>query len=392
LTQGTPLREIAALFLRLGTVAFGGPAAHIALMEDEVVRRRGWLSAPEFLDLVGATAVIPGPNSTELAIHIGYARGGWRGLLVAGIAFILPASLIVSALAWLYVRFGTRPAAAALLAGVEPVVIAVILQAAWRLGRAAARTTALATLGGAALAAALSGVDEITVLGASAFAMAAFHIVVRARGPRPPSGRVAAFAAVGTSALSTPAPSAALLGVAAAAVPYSLGGLFLEFVKVGAVLFGSGYVLVAFLQRDLVERLGWITPAQLLDAVAIGQVTPGPVFTTATFIGYLLGGGAGAIAATVGIFLPAFVFVAASRPFLPRIRRSPLAAAVLDGLIVASLALMVAVALRLGRGLVTEPLSLGIALLAAVLLFRFRVNAAWVTAGGAAAGLVASLL
>jgi chromate transporter len=295
----TTLRELAWLFGKLGFTAFGGPAAHIAMMEDEVVRRRKWMTHERFLDLLGATNLIPGPNSTELAIHIGHARAGWSGLVVAGACFILPAVLIVAAIAWAYVRFGALPAMAGVLYGIKPVIIAVVIQALWGLGKAAVKTPFLAVVGALAVAASFAGINELAVLGAAGV------IVAVGRGARRPRA---------SSWLPWPLLSAGSTGATAAA--FGLWPLFLFFVKVGSVLFGSGYVLLAFLRSDLVDHLHWLTESQLLDAVAVGQVTPGPVFTTATFIGYVLGGAPGAGVATIGIFLPAFVFVAISGPLL----------------------------------------------------------------------------
>jgi chromate transporter len=393
------LREIAGLFLKLGTIAFGGPAAHVAMMEDEVVRRRRWMTREQFLDYLGATNLIPGPNSTELAIHVGHAQAGWPGLLVAGACFILPAALIVAAIAWAYVRFGTLPAASGILHGVKPVVIAVVLQALWGLGRTAVKSRALAALGVAAVAAVGLGIDELAVLvGAGAIAA----LVRRRRTTRGTMGaswwlpaatggaaRDAASDAASDAArvVGAVAASGAAAGVATAA-PFSLWALFGVFAKIGAVLFGSGYVLLAFLRADFVERLHWLTERQLLDAVAVGQVTPGPVFTTATFVGYVLAGVPGAVAATVGIFLPAFVFVAVSGPLVPRLRRSPTAGAVLDGVNVASLALMAVVTVQLGRAALVDPLTIALAVTSAVLLFRYRVNSAWLVLGGALAGVL----
>jgi chromate transporter len=365
------LGELARLFLKLGTVSFGGPAAHIAMMEDEVVRRRAWLSREEFLDLVGAVNLIPGPNSTEMAIHVGRERAGWRGLLVAGGCFILPAVLIVGVIAWAYVRFGKLPAAAGLLYGVKPVVIAVVLQALWGLGRAAVRTWWLAALGAVAVAATALGANELLVLGVAA-------ALGMARQVRP---RVA-FAVL--SAGSGP--------LAGASAAFGLWPLFGVFLKVGAVLFGSGYVLLAFLRADLVERLHWLTERQLLDAVAVGQVTPGPVFTTATFVGYVLHGAPGAAVATLGIFLPAFIYVALSGAVLPRLRRSPAARGALDAVNVASLALMVVVTWQLAGAALVDAWTLGLAAVAAALLLRFRVNSSWLVLGGATVGLAVRAL
>jgi chromate transporter len=373
---GSPLRDVALLFLKLGTVAFGGPAAHLGMIEDEVVRRRGWLTREEFLDLVGATNLIPGPNSTELAIHIGARRAGTAGLIVAGVCFILPAVLIVSALAWGYVRYGAVPAAQGLLAAVQPVVIAVILQALWRLGRTALTSPQLWALAVATAVMTILGVNELIVLFGAGALWLGLHA---ARRGLPPSG-VSASLPLWPAALG--APAAVVGGVA-----FSTTTLFLVFLKAGAVLFGSGYVLLAFLRADLVDRLGWLSEAQLLDAVAVGQVTPGPLFTTATFIGYVLNGPTGAVLATVGIFLPAFVFVAASAPLLPRLRASPPAAAFLDAVNVASLSLMAVVTWQLGRHALASVPSVALAAVA-LLLLRARVNVAWLVLGGAALGLV----
>jgi chromate transporter len=380
--SGTALREVAAVFLRLGTTAFGGPAAHIAMMEDEVVRRRRWLTREQFLDYLGATNLIPGPNSTELAIHVGHARGGWPGLLVAGVSFILPATLIVTAVAWVYVRFGTLPAAEGLLYGVKPVVIAIVAQALWGLAHTAIKSAWSAVLGMLAVAAAVAGIHELAVLAGAALVMGAGHMVRRA-GPKATMGLLVAMVAGPLSGFAS--------AIAASATPAAFGllPLFLVFAKTGAVLFGSGYVLLAFLRADLVERFGWLTEPQLLDAIAVGQVTPGPVFTTATFIGYVLGGFAGAAVATIGIFLPAFVFVALSGPLVPRLRRSAVAGRVLDGVNVGSLALMAVVSWQLGRTALVDPLTVGLAIASLFVLVRLRINSAWLVLGGGAIGLLA---
>lgn len=370
------MREVALLFLRLGTTAFGGPAAHVAMMEDEVVRRRGWTTRERFLDLLGATNLIPGPNSTEMAIHIGHQRAGWAGLVVAGVCFIGPASLITLALAWTYVHFGTRPQAGALLYGVKPVIIAVVLQALGGLGRAAVKTVPLAFLAVLSLAASGLGVNELIIL------VTAGAIAAAARVRSRPAACVAWAASSGAVA-----PVATSV---AAVTPFSLAGLFLFFLKVGAILFGSGYVLLAFLRADLVGHWHWLTDGQLLDAVAIGQVTPGPVFSTATFIGYVLGGVPGALAATVGIFLPSFIFVAMSGPLVPRLRRSPTAAAFLDGVIVGSLALMAAVTFTLARAAIVDVTTAVLAVVSTVLLLRVRMNSAWLVLGGAVVGYVSA--
>ena len=328
--------ELALLFLRLGLTAFGGPAAHVAIMENEVVRRRRWLSSERFLDLLGAANLIPGPSSTELAIFIGYERAGAVGLVIAGVCFVLPAALMVTVLAWAYVRFGALPQVSGILYGIKPVVIAVVVQALWSLAPKAIKNSYwLCALGLVAGVASALGVEALSVLVGggvvSVFArrLATGTSAVRSFNP----GLVAGFAASGASV----------------ATPSSLTTLFLTFLKIGAVVFGSGYVLLAFLRADLVDRLHWLTEAQLLDAVAVGQVTPGPVFTTATFIGYVVARGPGAVLATVGIFLPGFLLVAFTRPLLARVRRSPIAGAFLDGVNVAALALMAVVTVQLAR-------------------------------------------
>jgi len=368
----SPLREVVVVFLRLGVVAFGGPAAHIAMMREELVRRRRWVSDAQFIDLLGITNLIPGPNSTEMAIHLGYLRAGPWGLVLGGVCFIVPAMLSVMALAWAYVRWGALPVASALLYGVKPVIIAIVLQAMWGLARTAVRGPLLAGAFVVAAALALAGVHELLVLfGAGG--------VAALLAPR----RRAVAGALAALAWATPARVMA----AAAAGGVTLGTMTLVFLKIGAVLYGSGYVLLAFLRADFVERLGWLTDRQLLDAVAVGQVTPGPVFTTATFIGFLLAGWTGAVLATAAIFLPSFVFVAASRPLLPRLRGSRRAAAFLDGVNVAALGLMAAVTWQLGRAAVVDPLTAALALAAAVLLMRTRVNSVWLLAAGGALGL-----
>ncbi len=365
------MAEIAALFLKLGVTSFGGPAVHIAMMEDEVVTRRRWLSREQFLDLVGATNLIPGPNSTEMAIHIGHVRAGWPGLLMAGTCFVLPATLIVTALAWAYVRFGSLPQTSGILYGVKPVVIAIVVQALWRLGRTAVKTWMLAALTVVAAAAALAGVDEIAILAAGGALVA-----VARHAPREAAG----------AALLVPIAQAGLPAGVVSSV--ALWPLWLFFLKVGSVLFGSGYVLIAFLHSGLVLERGWLSESQLLDAVAIGQVTPGPLSTTATFIGYLLAGTAGAVVATLGIFLPAFVFVALSAPLVSRIRQSAAAGSVLDGVNVASLALMAVATLRLATTAIVDTPTAVLAIASALLIMLMRVHSGWVVVGAAVVGVV----
>jgi chromate transporter len=371
------LREVAAYFVRLGFTAFGGPAAHIALMRDELVKRRQWLSDDEFLDLLGATNLIPGPNSTEMAIHIGYRRAGWAGLIAGGAGFIIPAMLSVLALAWAYVEYGATPQAAALLYGVQPVIIAVVGQALWELGRKAVKDRLTALVGAAALGLYVFGVSELPLLFAGALLVA----LIRNRAA---FSRLASRFTLYASVL--PLPSSFLLQ------PFDLSTLFWTFLRIGSVLYGSGYVLLAFLRADFVEGLGWLTDKQLLDAIAAGQVTPGPVFTTATFIGYLLGGLPGALLATLGIFLPAFVFVALSAPFVARLRRSAWAGGLLDGVNVASLALMAAVTVQLAGAALVDPLTVALALASLIALVRFNVNSTWLVLGGALVGLATAVL
>src|ERR671910_2196489 len=344
-SHGEALAEVAQVALKLGFTAFGGPAAHIAMLREETVVRRQWLTDAYFLDLVGATNLIPGPNSTEMVIHVGYLRAGWRGLLVAGTLFILPAATIVLALGWAYVQYGTTPAGESRLYGIKPVVIAVVAQALWGLGRAALKGPLLLVIGTAAAALYLVGFNELVIL----FGSALLVLIARTVQRMSPRQLGAALAAPLGGLPLTLFPVPLLQAVVA---PVSLMTLFLLFLKIGSVLYGSGYVLLAFLRNDFVERYGWLTDQQLLDAVSIGQFTPGPVFTTATFIGYLIAGWPGALLATVGIFLPSFVFVAISHPLLPRIRASRWTASILDGVNAAALGLMAAVTLTLARAAV----------------------------------------
>lgn len=374
------LRELALLFLKLGSIGFGGPAAHIALMEDEIVRRRRWMTRDDFLDLLGATNLIPGPNSTEMAIHIGHRQRGWSGLIVAGVSFILPAAIIVLVFAWIYVRYGSLPQVGGVLYGVKPVIIAIVLQALWSLAGTAIKNVFLAVVGFVGAALAFMGVHELLILLGGGVIVGLSKLTL----PQIKSGK---------RSLAFASPMLLLLqSSATTTTTFALLPLFLFFLKVGAVLYGSGYVLLAFLRADLVERWHWLTESQLLDAIAVGQVTPGPVFTTATFIGYVLGGLSGATVATAGIFFPAFLFVAASGPLVPRIRRSPAAGAFLDGVNAASLALMFVVTYQLGRAAVFDVPTIVLALVSGVALFRFHLNSAWLMLGGALLGLLLSAL
>lgn len=371
------LLEVGLLFTRLGFTAFGGPAAHIALMDEECVRRRGWMTRQQFLEVLGAANLIPGPTSTELAMHAGYHRAGWAGLVVAGVCFIVPAALIVGALAAAYVAAGALPAFDEVLRAVKPVALVVVLQALVGLARTALaswRTSAVAVL---AVAAVVAGAPEVVVLvGAGVLLLA---------------GGWAGTAGLGGLALLLPSALSAAPLWAAGAVP-AAPALFAYFAKTGALLFGSGYVLFAVLRADLVEHLRWLTEAQLLDAIAVGQVTPGPVFTSATFIGYLLGGPTGAVVSTIGIFLPAFVASALSVALLHRIRGSAPARRFLDGVNAAAVALIALVALALGRAALVDPTAIVIALVSAVGLAWFRLNSSWVLGSAAAYGLLSAVL
>ncbi|MBD2206717.1 chromate transporter [Calothrix sp. FACHB-1219] len=373
--QKQRLTELATLFLRLGAIAFGGPAAHIAMMDNEVVNRHRWMSREKLLDLLGITNLIPGPNSTELAIHIGYERGGWRGLLIAGSCFILPAMLIVWTLAAIYTRYQTVPQVGWLLYGIKPVIIAIVLQALWNLGNKAVkdwptRITAVVAIAG--YFASLNEILLLIVLGVIVMLVKNWQTKSQTNGAwlLPLSG---IFAQISTTT--------------AAATSVSWASVFLFFLKIGCVLYGSGYVLLAFLQRDLVERNHWLTSQQLLDAVAIGQFTPGPVFTTATFIGYLLAGNAGAIAGTIGIFLPAFLLVLIVNPWVPKLRQSPWASGFLDGVNAASMGLMAGVTYTLGRAALIDWVTIIVAIASAIAVFRFKINSAWLVLAGGLIGL-----
>jgi chromate transporter len=371
------LFEVAKLFFRLGITAFGGPAAHIAIMHNEVVKRRKWLDDQHFLDLIGATQLIPGPNSTEMAIHIGFVRASWLGLITGGVCFILPAMLIVMALAWVYVRFGSTPQASWILYGVKPIIIVIIMQALWDLGRKAVKGPLLAAVGFSVLSLYFLGLNEIFLL------LLGGLIIMLSKNLQQVKQRPIVCLLAPLVGTSLPVLSA---------TTFNLPLLFFTFLKIGSVLYGSGYVLLAFLRSDFVVRFGWLTDQQLIDAVAVGQVTPGPVFTTATFIGFILGGVPGALLATLGIFLPSFIFVAISNPIIPRLRKSSWAGSLLDGINVSSLGLMAAVTIQLGHASLVDPFTIGVATVACVLLFRFKINSTWLILAGAALGAMWMML
>ncbi len=376
------LGEIALVFLKLGTIAFGGPAAHLAMMEEEFVRRRHWITHAEFLDRLAAANLIPGPSSTEVAIFVGQLKRGWRGLIVAGCCFIIPAALIVSAIAWAYVRFGSLPRVEGVLSAIKPAVVAIVVQALGKLGRTGVRTPLLGVI--AALSAGLSflGVSPVLVLVIAGLISAAALAT---------KNRLLGAGVFGLPKIvGLPKAAAAAMTVAAvgAAFPVRLGRLFLSFLKIGSVVFRSGYVLLAFLQTEFVEHLHWLTENQLMDAVAVGQFTPGPLFTTATFIGYVVAGWMGAVVATVGIFLPGFVLVAVSGPLIPRLRRSAMAGAALDGVVAGSLALMAVVTWQLGKASIVDRTTLAVFAVSLIALLRFQVNSAGLVAAAAVVGWV----
>jgi chromate transporter len=382
------LSEIAQLFLKLGVIGFGGPVAHIAMIEDEVVKRREWLTKEHFLDLLGATNLIPGPNSTEMAIHVGYIYGGWLGLIVAGVCFIFPAVLITGVFAWIYVNYGTLPQIAPLLYGIKPAVLAVIINALWGLGKKAVKTRQLLIISViVGLVNYIWKVNEVLVLLVGGFlGMLWLHFSKNGN-----QGNQTNLLIAGLTTGATLQAVAANTTVSVSSVPlWELGWFFL---KVGSVLFGGGYLLVAFLQGGLVDEYGWLTQQQLLDAIAIGQFTPGPVLSTATFIGYILAGIPGSIVATIGIFLPSFLFVAALNPIIPRLRASSWTKQFLDAVNVCAVALMVVTTIQLGIATLNLPkidlLGLAITVTSAILIIRYRINAAWLVLGGAVVGWIA---
>ncbi|MEW6739785.1 MAG: chromate efflux transporter [Nitrospirota bacterium] len=375
--------ELIKLFVKLGTIAFGGPAAHIAMMEEEVVHRRKWITREHFLDLVGATNLIPGPNSTEMAIHIGYIRAGLSGLIVSGLSFILPAVIITGVFAWMYVSFGSVPQVAPFLFGVKPAVVSIILIAVIRMGRTAAKNMQLTIIGIAVAIASLSGANEILALLSGGVSGIVLH---RMRGSE--NKKATGWIIPLLSILKGSDVKAAVAASAAGVTGVSLSKLGLFFLKIGAVLYGSGYVLVAFLEGGLVNDYGWLTQQQLLDAIAIGQFTPGPVLSTATFVGYVVSGIPGAIVSTIAIFLPSFIFVLILNPVIPRLRASRIMSAFLDAVNVSAIGLMAAVVIQLASSTLIDWRGIFIALAATIAGIRYRLNAAWLVAGGAVAGWV----
>jgi chromate transporter len=372
MTRG-PLREVLLVFVKVGLLAFGGAAGQIAMMRREVVERRRWISEQDFLDLFGIMNLIPGPSSTETVIALGYWRAGWQALILGGAIFILPAMLMILALAWVYVRYGTLPAVQWVLYGVNPIVIAIIADALWSLGRAAMKNVWLLLLGATALGLYFSGISVVTILlGTAALSGAIGLAESRKKAQRPAFIPLAGLTAAAVSAV--------------AMIPFSMTRLFLTMLKIGAVSYGSGYVLLAFLHHDFVRHLHWLTEKQLLDAIAAGQITPGPVYATATFIGYVTGGLKGAVLATVGIFLPSFVFVAILFPLIPKLKGSAAARTFLNGINAATMGLMAAVSWQLARGAILDIFTAVEAAVAFFLLLRFRVSPPWLILAGMAAG------
>ncbi len=386
----TSLTELAALFLRLGFTAFGGPAAHIAMMREEVVQRRKWMSNERFVDLIGVTNLIPGPSSTELAIYLGYLRAGWPGLFLAGVCFISPAMLIVLALAWAYVTYGALPQIGWLFYGIQPVVVAIIAQAIWNLGKTVFKGPLAVGLALLVLVSYFLGVNVLILLFGGAALYGLLRLLISRWPPKKPpvTSLIVPLLGADLRAFWEPLISLLRVGTAAAAAPISLGLIFLTFLKLGAVVYGSGYTLLAFLRTDLVQNLHWLTDKQLLDAVSIGQVTPGPVFTTATFIGYVIGGWPAALLATLGIFLPSFVLIALIHPVASRLRQAVWTATLLDGVNAAALALMAGVLIQLGQHALTDVLTWAVAVLAFAILLRFKLNSVWLILAGAMIGLL----
>ncbi|HEY9771733.1 MAG TPA: chromate transporter [Coleofasciculaceae cyanobacterium] len=374
--QPVKLPELAWVFFKLGTVAFGGPVAHIAMMEEEIVIRRRWITSEKLLDLLGVTSLIPGPNSTELAIHIGYERAGWKGLFIAGSCFILPAMTIVWILAAIYVQYQTLPQFDGLLYGIKPLIAIIIVKALWKLGKKAVKDIPTAIAGVTVIIAFFAGVNEILLLFLAGLGVILIKNFSRING------------ATGIALITIAEADTQVNGLVKDSSPNNWWSVFLFFLKVGSVLYGSGYVLLAFLQRDLVERSHWLTSQQLLDAVAIGQITPGPVFTTATFIGYLLARNIGAVAATIGIFLPAFILVGLINPWIDKLRQSVWLSHFLDGVNAASLGLMAAVTYTLARTAIVDWFTVVLLVLGAIALFRFQISSVWLVVLGGVAGLI----
>ena len=365
------LTEVAKLFLKLGVIGFGGPAVHIAMMEEEVVRKRGWMSHQYFLDLVGATNLIPGPNSTEMTMHCGQERAGWKGLVVAGLCFIVPAVVITAFFAWAYQEYGQLPQVERFIYGIKPAIISIIVSAMIILGRKALKSVTLGVLGLLAAVLVLLGVNEILVFFSAGLVGVVLHLLK--------DGKTANgfFPFV-------------LLQIANVSTDISGSRLFWIFLKIGSILYGSGYVLFAFLDAELVAK-GILTKQQLIDAIAVGQFTPGPVFSAATFIGWQIGGIWGALAATAGIFLPSFLFVAFLNPLVLQLRRSRVMSAFLDTVNMVAVAVILAVVIEMSQAALTNWKTVLIAVISFAVTFYFKkLNTAFIVLGGAALGYVLS--
>lgn len=372
MSQKKELKEVAKLFFKLGSIAFGGPAAHIAMMEDEVVKKRKWMTSEKFLDLVGATNLIPGPNSTEMTMHCGYERAGWKGLFVAGFCFIFPAVVITAVFAWLYQEYGHLPNVEPFIYGIKPAVIAIIAMAAYRLGKKAVKNTVLAILGIITIIACFLGVNEIIALFGCGILGLIIHNFIKSRNNLNSYLPILLIQAVNPSKI----------GVVK---------ILVSFLKVGAILYGSGYVLFAFLDAELVAN-GWLSRQALIDAVAVGQITPGPVLSTATFIGWQMNGGLGAIAATLGIFLPSFLFVLILNPLIPKMRKSSNLSSVLDAVNVAAVALIAVVCLEMGKDTLTDWRTIIISISSLIIVFAFKkLNSAFIVLGGSLLGYVLTI-
>lgn len=382
-TSSQRLLEIAQVFFKLGVIGFGGPAAHIAMMEEEVVTRREWITRSRFLDLIGATNLIPGPNSTEMAIHLGYIQGGFLGLIIAGVCFLIPAVTITGIFAWIYIAYGDLPEIAPLFYGIKPAVLAVILGALWKLGKKAVKGYQFFLIGFGVAILLLLGINEVIALIIGGFLG---MLLLRKVLPKETAEGLIATLSFGTILK-------AVAATTAKTIP-TLWKLGLFFLKVGAILFGSGYVLIAFIEGELVNQNSWLTQQQLLDAIAIGQLTPGPVLSTSTFIGYVIAGFPGAIVATIGIFFPSFIFVMILNPLIPKLRDSQWTSAFLDAVNVSAVGLMTVVTLQLALNLFWEPLdsiAIFIFIISAIALFRFKLGAPWLVLGGAILGLISTV-
>ncbi|CAM1334137.1 chromate efflux transporter [Tenacibaculum aestuariivivum] len=371
--QKNDLKEIAKLFFKLGSIGFGGPAAHIAMMEDEVVKKRKWMTQAHFLDLIGATNLIPGPNSTEMTMHCGYERAGWKGLIVAGFCFIFPAVIITAIFAWLYQKYGQLPNVKPFIYGIKPAVIAIIIMAGYRLGKKAIKNTELAIVGSIALIACLLGVNEIITLFSCGLLGLGLYFLKQNKNNTHSFIPLLAYQASEQLNLSN-------------------FKIVLTFLKIGSILYGSGYVLFAFLDTELVAN-GWLTRQALIDAVAVGQITPGPVLSTATFIGWQLNGITGAIVATLGIFLPSFIFVLILNPLMPKMRKSKIIRSILDAVNVAAVALIIAVCINMTKDTLINWQTILIAITSLLVVFGFKkINSAFIVLGGALLGFLLTFI